>query len=69
MVPMSGFPAMHLPAVPAPLPTLGGVMPSPLPAPRQDFAQAVNAVRSVEKFKGDGVTKSDHHLKNSEAVM
>ncbi|KAL2634856.1 hypothetical protein R1flu_006335 [Riccia fluitans] len=56
-------------AVPAPFLTLGRVMPSPLSTPRQDLAQIVNAARSVGKFKRDGATKPDHHLKNFEAVM
>ncbi|KAL2642063.1 hypothetical protein R1flu_009650 [Riccia fluitans] len=36
----------------------------PFPNPK-----AINATRSVGKFKGDGVTKPDHQLKNFEAVM
>ncbi|KAL2650897.1 hypothetical protein R1flu_019025 [Riccia fluitans] len=69
VVPVSGFSARPLLVVLAPLPTLGGVLPGPLSALRQDFAQAVNAAMLVGKFKGDGVTKPDHHLKNFEAVM
>ncbi|KAL2613221.1 hypothetical protein R1flu_024913 [Riccia fluitans] len=76
---VSGFPALTFPTVPTPLPTIGGgggggsggrgFGQTSLPVPRQDFTQAVNAARSVNKFKGDGVTKPDHHLKNFEAVM
>ncbi|KAL2649759.1 hypothetical protein R1flu_017887 [Riccia fluitans] len=69
MASVSGFPTMPLFVVPAPLPTLSGVVSSPLLASRQDFAQAVNVARLIGKFKGDGATKSDHHLKNFKAVM
>ncbi|KAL2642879.1 hypothetical protein R1flu_010466 [Riccia fluitans] len=75
----SGLPAMTFSTVPTPLPTIGGgggggsggggFGPISLPVPRQDFTQAVNAARSVNRFKGDGATKPDHHLKNFEAVM
>ncbi|KAL2634334.1 hypothetical protein R1flu_005813 [Riccia fluitans] len=77
--PVSGFPAMTFPTVPTPLPTIGGgggggsggkgFGQNSLPVPRQDFTQAVNAARLVNRFKGDGVTKPDHHLKNFEAIM
>ncbi|KAL2623819.1 hypothetical protein R1flu_008064 [Riccia fluitans] len=76
---ISGFPSMAFTAIPAPLPTIGGggtrgsggsgFGPISLPIPRQDFAQAVNVARSINRFKGDGVTKPNHHLKNFEAVM
>ncbi|KAL2634751.1 hypothetical protein R1flu_006230 [Riccia fluitans] len=76
---VSGFPTMTFPIVPTPLSTIGrgggggsggrGFGPNSLPIPRQDFTQAVNAARSVNRLKGDGVTKPDHHLKNFEAVM
>ncbi|KAL2610319.1 hypothetical protein R1flu_028892 [Riccia fluitans] len=79
VTPVSGFPAMTFPTIPTPLPTIGegggggsggrGFGPNSLPVPRQDFTQAVNAAQSVNRFKGDGVTKPDHHLKNFEAVM
>ncbi|KAL2628578.1 hypothetical protein R1flu_013264 [Riccia fluitans] len=79
VTPVSGFPAMTFPTVPTPLPTIGGggsggsggrgFGPNSLPVPSQDFTKAVNAARSVNRFKGDGVTKPDHHLKNFEAVL
>ncbi|KAL2628576.1 hypothetical protein R1flu_013262 [Riccia fluitans] len=79
VTPVSGFPAMTFPTIPTPLPTIGGggsggsggrgFGQNSLSVPRQDFTQAVNAARSVNRFKGDGVTKPDHHLKNFEAVM
>ncbi|KAL2621604.1 hypothetical protein R1flu_001809 [Riccia fluitans] len=70
---------MAFPTIPAPLSTIGGSSgggsegggfgPISLPGPRQDFSQAINAARSVNRFKGDGVTKPNHHLKNFGAVM
>ncbi|KAL2651042.1 hypothetical protein R1flu_019170 [Riccia fluitans] len=62
VAPVSGFPTMTFPTVPTPLPRRrggsggGSFGPNSLPVPRQDFAQAINATRSVNRFKGDGVT-------------
>ncbi|KAL2621101.1 hypothetical protein R1flu_001306 [Riccia fluitans] len=69
-------PHLGITGSPTPIPPLfttppwwRGLRANSLPVPRQDFTQAVNAARSVNRFKGDGVTKPDHHLKNFEAVM